>query len=485
VLHDEWGFNAVRMGVMWVAVEGVQGVMNNTFLGRVRAISDTMFKHGIFTLLDGHQDLLGPDLCGEGFPQWAMRKLFAYEHFDVDNKFTQFPAPLPFVDIPRDPVTGYPAHSQCIKHLFIDFYSSFASSAAFGALYQSTEMQQLYARFWTEVAYAFRGAPGLMAYEVLNEPGPGNIYDVTYWPSDRQALFPLYNVTHNAIRQIDDETIMFYEGIPTDQYIGEYLHGTSDLLSPSGPGGEEYADREALAFHLYCPPGSNELLCDGIIDLAWDWLARTKKLMTVGTRASIMTEFGSVGDQPSDIRLLNKVSSAADEFLQSWFYWTYRSYGDITTQNPATETFFYPNGSVQELKVKALSTTYPHAVAGAAETIMFNMDRTTGFFELNYTTNAGNGGSDRSCREMMKAKSNALDTSQISCPNSTATVIFLNEKMWYPSGFTVTLKVLHTHTWVDAEKAGVLSWFVQTKNYIVVQHREGTVHKVRVLIAAN
>jgi hypothetical protein len=257
------------------------------------------------------------------------------------------------------------------------------------------------------------------------------------------------------------------------------------LLSPSGPGGEEYADREALAFHLYCPPGSNELLCDGIIDLAWDWLARTKKLMTVGTRASIMTEFGSVGDQPSDIRLLNKVSSAADEFLQSWFYWTYRSYGDITTQNPATETFFYPNGSVQELKVKALSTTYPHAVAGAAETIMFNMDRTTGFFELNYTTNAGNGGSDRSCREMMKAKSNALDTSQISCPNSTATVIFLNEKMWYPSGFTVTLKVLHTHTWVDAEKAGVLSWFVQTKNYIVVQHREGTVHKVRVLIAAN
>ena len=185
-----------------------------------------------------------------------------------------------------------------------------------------------------------------MAYEVLNEPGPGNIYDISYWPRDRRALFPLYNVTHNAVREIDNETIIFYEGIPTDQYIAEYLHGETDLLSPRARV-ENTMPTEKLAFHLYCPPDSNELLCDGIISLAWDWLARTKKYMTVGTQASVMTEFGSVGDQPSDIRLLNKVTSAADEFLQSWFYWTYRSYGDITTQNPATETFFYPNGTLQ------------------------------------------------------------------------------------------------------------------------------------------
>ena len=61
LLHDEWGFNAVRLGVMWVAVETVQGAINNTFLKRVRGISDIMYEHGIYTLLDGHQDLLGPD----------------------------------------------------------------------------------------------------------------------------------------------------------------------------------------------------------------------------------------------------------------------------------------------------------------------------------------------------------------------------------------------------------------------------------------
>lgn len=481
MLHDDWGFNAIRLGVMWVAVEGVQGETNHTYLKILRNISDRMFHHGIYTLLDGHQDLLGPDLCGEGFPQWAMRRLFEYQHFDIDNPFTRFPLPLPF-HIPRDPVSGLPDHSQCIKHLFIDFYSSFGTSTAFGSLYKSVAIQKLYAQFWSQVATAFLGAQGLMAFEVLNEPGPGDIYNIAYWPKDRQALFPLYNTTHHAIREVDNDTLIFYEGIPTDQYIGEYLHGFTDLLSPSGPGGKDFADREALAFHLYCPPNSNEILCDGIIDLAWAWLNRTKTKMTEGTHASIMTEFGSVGDQDSDVRLLNKLTSAADHFLQSWFYWTYRSYGDITTQNPSTETFFHPNGSIQELKVKALSTTYPHAVAGAADSISFRMDRSTGDFELNYTTIAGEPNTSECNHSSWDSKL------EKSCADSTSTEIFLNEKMWYPTGFHVRLQVLQEtglrgeKVWLDAEKANVLSWYVKRKNYIIIEHRKGTIRPVKVFI---
>ena len=73
------------------------------------------------------------------------------------------------------------------------------------------------------------------------------------------------------------------------------------------------------------------------------------------TKATLMTEFGAVGNDPASIRLLNKVLTAAEALQQSWFYWTYRSYGDITTQNSDTETFFFPNGSIQSNKIKALS----------------------------------------------------------------------------------------------------------------------------------
>ena len=95
MLHDEWGFNAVRLGVMWVAVEAVEGVINNTFLKQIRDISDTMFEHGIYTLLDGHQDLLGPDLCGEDL-QWAMRKISPMSIL-TSIKRTRFPSPLLFL----------------------------------------------------------------------------------------------------------------------------------------------------------------------------------------------------------------------------------------------------------------------------------------------------------------------------------------------------------------------------------------------------
>ena len=76
LLHDEWGFNAVRLGVMWVAVEPTNGTINTTYLQSVKNVSDLLFEHGLYTLVDGHQDLLGRDLCGEGFPQWAVRRAF-------------------------------------------------------------------------------------------------------------------------------------------------------------------------------------------------------------------------------------------------------------------------------------------------------------------------------------------------------------------------------------------------------------------------
>ena len=65
-----------------------------------------------------------------------------------------------------------------------------------------------------------------------------------------------------------------------------------------------------------------------------------------------MTEFGAVDDDPSSVRLLEKITRAAEARLQSWFYWTYRSYGDITTQNSNTETFFHQNGTIQYEKIK-------------------------------------------------------------------------------------------------------------------------------------
>ena len=432
-LHNEWGFNAVRLGVMWVAVEPTKGAINSTYLQNVRELSDLLFEHGLYTLVDGHQDVLGPDLCGEGFPLWAVRRAFELQKFDRTGAFSHFPLPWLF-EIDRDNITGFPERSQCVEHLFIDYYSSFGVSTAFGSLYKEPEMYKYFASYWQNVASTFSGAPGLLAYEILNEPGPGDVYDPLYWPSDRQNLFALYNETLKSIRQVDDDTILFFEGVPTSQYIGDYLKGSSDLLAPEGPGGVEYGDREAFAFHLYCPPGTNEFICDGMIDLNWEWLRRTKARMKT-TKATLMTEFGAVGNDPASIRLLNKVLTAAEALQQSWFYWTYRSYGDITTQNSDTETFFFPNGSIQSNKIKALSTTYPQSVAGVPSSIHYYFDRVDSTFGLHYITTKSDCGID----------------------NSNTTEIYLNEAMWYSNGYVVNV-------------SKPLVWKSSRKNYIEVEH---------------
>ena len=50
------GVNALRLGVMWSGVEPSQGKYNESYLDEVDKIVQTAAAHGVYTLLDMHQD---------------------------------------------------------------------------------------------------------------------------------------------------------------------------------------------------------------------------------------------------------------------------------------------------------------------------------------------------------------------------------------------------------------------------------------------
>ena len=52
------GFNAVRVGIIWKALEPQPGVFDDAYLFEIASTVDTLAKHGIVSLLDFHQDLL-------------------------------------------------------------------------------------------------------------------------------------------------------------------------------------------------------------------------------------------------------------------------------------------------------------------------------------------------------------------------------------------------------------------------------------------
>lgn len=79
-----------------------------------------------------------------------------------------------------------------------------------------------------------------------------------------------------------------------------------------------------------------------------------------------MTEFGSVPDTDAGRAEMNRVISHADRNWQSWFYWQYKYYKDFTcsTNPPWEHSFYYPNGTLQYMKVYTLSYPYAYAVCG-------------------------------------------------------------------------------------------------------------------------
>jgi endoglycosylceramidase len=64
------GFNAVRVGVIWKAVEPRPGVYDNAYLNRIAGTVRTLARHGIVSLLDSHQDMYNERFQGEGAPNW-------------------------------------------------------------------------------------------------------------------------------------------------------------------------------------------------------------------------------------------------------------------------------------------------------------------------------------------------------------------------------------------------------------------------------
>jgi endoglycosylceramidase len=63
------GINAVRLGHHWAGSEPSRQNYNQTFLDIMKKQTQLAEDHGIYVLVDVHQDVLAPQLCGHGVPE--------------------------------------------------------------------------------------------------------------------------------------------------------------------------------------------------------------------------------------------------------------------------------------------------------------------------------------------------------------------------------------------------------------------------------
>src|SRR5699024_7032982 len=67
------GFNVVQLGIIWAAVEPEPGVFDDAYLASIAQTVQTLADHGIYTVLNMHQDLYSSAFGGEGAPEWAVQ----------------------------------------------------------------------------------------------------------------------------------------------------------------------------------------------------------------------------------------------------------------------------------------------------------------------------------------------------------------------------------------------------------------------------
>lgn len=97
-----------------------------------------------------------------------------------------------------------------------------------------------------------------------------------------------------------------------------------------------------------------------------------------------MSEFGACLDSEACATEIQQVADTSDEHLVGWAYWQFKNYEDLTTSaGTGSEGFYNQDGSVQTVKVKALSRTYAQATQGTILSQSF--DSKTADYTLKYT----------------------------------------------------------------------------------------------------
>lgn len=370
---QKWGFNAVRLGIMWSGLKPEKNLTDMEYLNKMISIINELSARNIYVMIDLHQDQMAEKFGStyDGFPKWLVDMYPPPPH--------DFPYPFGLF--------YYIVNSQLLEPFFA--YSTEANNFAWQVFYDNYKnFQSYFFEYWSIVSKALVGFKSVMGYDILNEPWTGNVYANPKLFSLKEVvdvnLQPLYDKVYDVIRANDNDTIVFYEppawGLNTNNLLFQSKEGTGFTRPPRND-----TKRTALSWHYYCwfyllnvqngfhgllgllgplvcNSATRNLIFKSVID-------EEQKLKT----PSFLTEFGGCAKYRKDGSLFadecKAVLDAADNFLYPWMYWD--------------SQFYLPNDQVNQPLVEVFSRIYPVSTSGIPRS--FNFDSTTRIFNFTYT----------------------------------------------------------------------------------------------------
>lgn len=401
------GFNSVRLGVIWESVETAPGVYDYEYLNKVEEIINKLGENGIYTLVDAHQDVFSRTFCGEGVPYFYVNEM-GYDTECKANLLTRFLDYVGFCKTLEEfnfnyDENGLPLIEDCKKNNFVEYHYLIGLSSSYSNFYTNKlNIQEKFVEFWKVVANRFKGNKYILGYDLWNEPIPGafleNAKNVVPGYADKYQILPIYKKVDEALREIDPNYILFFENTPFPDTIplfgGLAWGGMSEK-----PGDDD--KNQVYNFHAYCclagedacqhgeAPLENSInLCPKYHNKLFNNVMKVADKLNIGM---FLSEFGACSDSEACYNELMNVVSICEKNFISWSYWNYKPYGDHTTtaiELVDLEGVFNTDGTIQEIKEKALSRGYVQYYQGKPIDFQFNENSSTDFdtsFEFNST----------------------------------------------------------------------------------------------------
>lgn len=145
----EWGFNCVRLGILWDGLEQHPAVLNEDYLKGIDRMIGYAQQNGLYVFLDMHQDLYSVRFS-DGAPRWAT-------------------------------LTDGQPHMEVSEVWSDAYFTSPAIQAALDNFWENTEaldkvgLQDHFAAVWGQVAKRYADHPAVIGYDLFNEPQPGDL----------------------------------------------------------------------------------------------------------------------------------------------------------------------------------------------------------------------------------------------------------------------------------------------------------------------
>ena len=392
------GFNSVRLGVIWEAVEKAPGVYDYDYLDKVEQIINTLGEHNIYTMVDAHQDVFSRNFCGEGVPYFYVNQM----GFDKKCDASALTRLLDLIGVCktlddfgfRTDENGLPLIEDCVKHNFADYHYIAGFSASYRNFYQNkANIQDKFVEFWKTVVTRFKGNKYVLGYDLWNEPAPGGVMEdiknMIPGRPDIKDILPVYRKVDTELRKIDPNYILFFENTPVPDTLpifgGIFLGSMSEK-----PAGDEVP--QVYNFHTYCCLSGTDTCAHGeatyeksISVCPTFHRKQLDKEIKTATNLNVpmfLTEFGACSDSKACYNEILSVVKITEENFISWSYWNYKPYGDHTTsaiEMVSYEGIYNDDGTVQNIKEKGLSRAYVMYYQGKPIDFKYETDSDTNF----------------------------------------------------------------------------------------------------------